>query len=317
MVSILSAVPSWACSVCGCGDPLASAGTAHLLADTFRLSLESVYLTASAQSDDLTESSETVRQVNLNSTLSYSPSDDLVLSATFPLVEKYWYYTASPQTLSLGGANDEGTPFGIGDVMVGARYYLLSETNFMAKMYRGLAVSAGVYLPTGGTNFTSLITGNNLDTHAQLGTGAWAFYGGLLFSRVADDFSFNANANVILRTVAGTNDPASPVYQYTFGDSITGGVQGQLHLSDPTAVSLALEGRYASSDTELNPNMGPGIVSTPNTGGTVLDLTPGFWWNISGDSALYAKVQIPFLTSLNGVQDVGPTYTLGTQFLIH
>src|SRR5580692_5183018 len=83
--------PVRACSVCGCGDPLASAGTAHPQADSFRLSLQNIYLTASAQSDDLTGSTETVRQVNLNSTLTYSPTGDISLSVMLPLVEKYWF----------------------------------------------------------------------------------------------------------------------------------------------------------------------------------------------------------------------------------
>src|SRR5208283_1592953 len=78
---IFSANSSWACSICGCGDPLASSGTAHPLADSWRVSFENIYLTASAQSDDLTGSTESVRQVNLNTTLSYSPTNDLSLTA--------------------------------------------------------------------------------------------------------------------------------------------------------------------------------------------------------------------------------------------
>ena len=298
-----------ACSVCGCGDPLASAGSAHPLAGSFRLDVENIYLTASAQSDDFM-STESVRQVNLDTTLTYSPTDDLSLSAMFPVVEKYFKVT-----VPIGP--DDGTPFGVGDMLFGARYFFLSETDFKTKQHTGMAISAGVYFPTGGTDFTSVITGQNLDTHAQLGTGAWAFYGGLLYNRVWDEFTLSANANFILRTRAGTTDPASPVYQYAFGNAFTGGVQGQLHVADTVALSLAAEGRYAASDTYTNPTLGPGIVDTPNTGGTVIDATPGVWWNISGDSTLYAKVQIPFYTRLNGVQEVDPTYMVGTQFLIH
>lgn len=298
-----------ACSVCGCGDPLASAGSAHPLAGSFRLDIESVYLTASAQSDDFM-STESVRQVNLNTTLAYSPTDDLSLSVMFPMVEKYFKVTEP-----IGP--DDGTPFGIGDILLGARYFFLSDTDFTTKQHTGMAVSAGVYFPTGGTDFTSVITGANLDTHAQLGTGAWAFLGGLLYNHVWSDFTLSVNANYILRTRAGTTDPNSPVYQYAFGNAFTAGVQGQLHVAETLAFSLAAEGRYASSDTYTNAALGPGIVNTPNTGGTVLDATPGVWWNLSGDSTLYAKVQIPFYTSLNGVQEVDPTYTVGTQFLIH
>lgn len=301
--------PLSACSVCGCGDPLASAGSAHPLAGSFRLDMASIYLTASAQSDDFM-STESVRQVNLNTTLTYSPTSDLSLSVMFPVVEKHFQVSAPH-------GPDEGTPFGIGDIMLGARYYFLSDTDFKTKEHTGMAVSGGVYFPTGGSDFTSIITGGNLDTHAQLGTNAWAFYGGLLYNHVWDDFTLSANANYILRTRAFTTDPNSPMYQYAFGDAFTAGIQGQLHVADSLAFSLAVEGRYATSDTYTNSDFGPGIVNAPNTGGTVLDATPGVWWNVSGDSTLYAKVQIPFCTNLNGIQEVDPTYIVGTQFLIH
>lgn len=290
-----------ACSVCGCGDPLASAGTAMPLPNTFQLSLESQYLTASAQSDDLV-STESVRQVNLNTTLTYNLSMDLSLSVMLPVVEKYW-------SLTPPAGPDEGTPFGIGDLMMGARYFFLSDTDFKTKQHEDAIVSGGVYFPTGRTDAASLVTGQNLDTHAQLGTGAWAFYGGLRFNRGWDDLRLSAYGSLILRTAPGTTDPNSPVYQYTFGNALTGGVQGQLNLTEYLAASLALEGRTADSDRSMD-----GTV--PNTGGTVIDLTPGFWWNVTGDSTLYAKVQVPFLTNLNGIQQVDPTYILGTQFLI-
>ncbi len=316
VISIFTTHSSWSCSVCGCGDPLASAGSARPLAGSWRISFEHIYLTASAQSDDLTGSIESIRQVNLNTTLSYNPTDDLTLTAMFPMVEKYWSYTASPVALSRGGGNDEGTPFGIGDIMVGARYFFWQETDMKAMQHQALAISGGVYLPSGGTNFTSLITGNNLDTHAQLGTDAIGFYGGILFNKVWDDFSLNINFNVVARTKALTNDPNSPIYDYTFGTSYTGGLQGQLQVADDFAFSGAVEGRYAITDTELSMTDMTNLVNTPNTGGTVLDATPGVWWNVSGDTTLYAKIQIPFYTDLTGSQFVGPTYILGTQFLI-
>ncbi|MGH7740020.1 MAG: hypothetical protein ACREL1_07725 [bacterium] len=311
------AIRAKACSVCGCGDPLASAGDARPLVDTFHLSLESVYLTASAQSDDDATQNEAVRQTNLNATLTYSLTNDLSLSLMLPLEEKYWTLSAGDAPAVAGGTlADTGTPFGLGDILVGARYFFLSETDLVNKEHTGLAVSGGVYVPTGGTNFKSGITGDNLDTHSQLGTGAWGFYGGLLFNQICDNFTFSANANLVVRTTPGTANTDSPVYQYTFGNAFTGGVEGRLEVTDTLALSLAVEGRYADPDRELN-DSGDAIINTPSTGGTVLDATPGVWWNLSGDSTLYAKVQLPFYTGLDGVQEVDPTYTMGTQFLIH
>jgi hypothetical protein len=319
--------PVRACSVCGCGDPLASSGSAHPLADSFRLDFESIYLTAAAVGDAPGDTQwESLRQVNLNTTLSYAPTNDISLIVMLPIVEKYWSLSGGPNNyedaLVPGGTiADTGTPFGIGDVNVGMRYFFWQETDFKTKIHQALALSAGSYLPTGATNIVSGITGQPIDTHAQLGTGAFGLYAGLLYNHVWDNFTLSANGNVVFHTAALTNDVNSAVYEYTFGTSYTGGLSGQLKLGDTMAAGLAVEGRYTDPDTEPNPNdtLAPGVPTwnTPNTGGTVIDLSPSLYWNVSGDSVLYGKVQIPTITHFIGSQTLGPTYVFGTQFLIH
>lgn len=328
IVSIFFVNPSSACSVCGCGDPLASSGSAHPLAGSFRLDFESIYLTASALGDDPgTNQTESLVQVNLNTTLSYAPTDDISLIMMVPIVEKYWSLDEGPNNVDAPSSSpnesiaDTGTPFGIGDINVGARYFFWQETDFKEKTHQALALSVGSYLPTGGTNIISGITGLPIDTHAQLGTGAFGLYGGFLYNHVWDDFTLSANGNVVVHTEASTNDVNSAVYEYTFGTSYTGGLSCQLTVTDTLALSLAVEGRYTDSDTEPNPydTYGPGVPTwdTPNTGGTVIDFSPSVYWNVSGDSTLYGKVQIPAITGFNGQQTLGPTYVFGTQFLIH
>ncbi len=296
------------------------------MADSFRLDFESVYLTASALSDNpASTDSESLRQINLNTTLSYAPTDDISLIVMLPLVEKYWSLSAGlndgDAVVPGGSLADTGTPFGVGDVNVGVRYFFWQETDFKSKTHQALALSAGSYLPTGATNIVSGITGNPIDTHAQLGTGAFGLYAGLLYNHVWDDFTLSANGNVVVHTTPSTNDIISPVFEYTFGASYTGGVSGQLKVGDTLAAGLAVEGRYADADTEPNPNdnLAPRVPTwdTPHTGGTVIDLSPSLYWNVSGDSVLYGKVQIPTITHFNGSQTLGPTYVFGTQFLIH
>jgi hypothetical protein len=331
IVLIFTVNSSWACSVCGCGDPLASSGSAHPLAGSFRLDFESIYLTAAALGDAPgTDQTESLVQVNLNTTLSYAPTDDLNLIVMVPIVEKYWSLDEGPNNVEapVPGESiaDTGTPFGIGDINVGARYFFWQETDFKEKTHQALALSFGSYLPTGATNIVSGITGQPIDTHAQLGTGAFGLYGGLLYNHIWDDFTLSANANVVVHTAALTSDINSPVYEYTFGTSYTGGISGQLKVEDTLALGLAVEGRYTVSDTEPNPNdsnsdgslnAGQPTWDTPNTGGTVIDLSPSVYWNVTGDAVLYGKVQIPTITAFNGQQTLGPTYVFGTQFLIH
>ncbi len=319
-------LPLYACSVCGCGDPLASSGSAHPMAGSFRLDFESIYLTAAALGDDPgTTQWESLTQVNLNTTLSYAPTDDISLIVMVPIVEKYWSLSAGANNwedaLVPGGTiSDTGTPFGIGDINVGARYFFWQETDFKTKIHQALALSLGSYLPTGATNVVSGITGQPIDTHAQLGTGAFGVYAGLLYNHVWDGFTLSANANVVVHTEASTNDVNSAVYEYTFGTSYTGGISGQLKVADPLSVGLAVEGRYTDPDTEPNGNLslvaGVATWDTPNTGGTVIDLSPSVYWNVTGDAVLYGKVQIPTITNFIGQQTLGPTYVFGTQFLI-
>jgi len=322
---------SQACSVCGCGDPLASSGSAHPMAGSVRLDFEEVYLTASAISDAPGSNQwESLRQTNLNTTLSYAPSDDISLIVMVPIVQKYWSLDEGPNnedaTLAGQSIADTGTPFGIGDINIGARYFFWQETDFQTKQHQALAISFGSYLPTGATNIVSGITGDPIDTHAQLGTGAFGLYAGLLYNHVWDGFTLSVNANVVYHTQALTNDPTSPVYEYTFGTSYTGGISGQLKIDDPLAVALAVEGRYTDPDTEPNPNdsnsdgstaAGQPTWNTPNTGGTVIDLSPAVYWNATGTAVLYGKVQIPTITNFIGQQTLGPTYIFGTQFLIN
>jgi hypothetical protein len=323
---------SQACSVCGCGDPLASSGSAHPMADSWRLDFETVYLTASALSDSPgSNQTESLRQTSLNTTVSYAPTDDISLIVMFPFVQKYWSLDEGPGNIDAGAGSaqsiaDTGTPFGVSDINVGIRYFFWQETDFKTKVHQALAISVGSYLPTGATNIVSGITGNPIDTHAQLGTGALGLYAGLLYNHVWDDFTLSVNANVVYHTQALTADTTSPVYEYTFGTSYTGGISGQLKLADPLAVGLAVEGRYTDADSEPNPNnsnsdgsiaAGQTTWNTPNTGGTVIDLSPSVYWNVTGTAVLYGKVQIPTIMNFIGQQTLGPTYIFGTQFLVN
>jgi hypothetical protein len=81
------------------------------------------------------------------------------------------------------------------------------------------------------------------------------------------------------------------------------------HLDDAFAVSLGSDGRYADHD------ISGGSIQI-NTGGTVMDLTPGIAWSPLVDWGIYTRVQIPIIAGLFGTQSVGATAILGTQFLI-
>ena len=105
-----STKPLIACSVCGCGDPLQAAGTVHSMAGDIHLGLETLYLTASAQSDDNPTQIESLTQKTLNTIVTFSPNNDLILVALVPFTQKDW---------NLSAGNDQpasASPIGLGDI---------------------------------------------------------------------------------------------------------------------------------------------------------------------------------------------------------
>lgn len=302
-IAVLCARPLLACSICGCGDPLQSLGSESPRADTLSLGLETVYLTATAQSDDNGTQSETLTQKTLNMRVTFSPAASLDLVAIVPLTQKDW-------SLSVGSSSDPAAdnaaataaPLGFGDMTLGLRYFLVAELDGENRSLQNFALSFGSTLPTGrGEDVDS--NGVRFDQHGQLGTGAWGPYVGLFYSRVFADWNLSANVNGLFH---GTN-----VEGYSFGSALTWGLQVQVHVGgDAFALSLAAEGRSADHDLSVQETQ-------VNTGGTVMALTPGFAFNPAGTFGIYGRVQLPVLTDLFGTQTIGATAIFGTQLTLN
>jgi hypothetical protein len=280
-----------ACSVCGCGDILQSAGGVPPLPGDFRFTLQTDYLTATAASDEDPDRTESLTQQGVAGTLLYGPTESLSLIAIVPFLSKDW-------TLDGGSELPESaSPTGIGDVNVGARYYFMRRTDVVERHRQFLAVSAGSTLPTGSDD--AQVDGARIDQHAQLGTGAFGPYVGVSYVLEGGLWNLWANVNGNFNT---TNS-----YDYRYGNAARWGVGAQRRLGTGFAASLAGEGRYASKDTAQGE-------AQLNTGGTVLDITPGISWSPAATFAFYARAQIPVFTDLFGEQTVGTTFQIGFQF---
>ncbi len=289
--------PVYACSVCGSGDPLQATGTTRPMRDNWWLSFEAVYLTAVAQSDDNPLQTENLIQKTLNTILTYSPTNNLTFVGIVPFTEKDWVLSAASDGSDQAAL---ANPIGLGDLNLGLRYFLIAEVDFSTKISQNFAITAGTTIPTGDENAVDS-NGDRFDQHAQLGTGEWGPYGGIFYSILLDDWTFSANFDTLFHAVNA--------YQYHFGTSFNWGAQAMLRFNDAFALSLGTEGRYADHDTSNE------VVQT-NTGGTVMDITPGISWSPLDGWGLYSRVQIPVITDLFGSQSVGATAILGSQFLI-
>jgi hypothetical protein len=293
---------AFACSVCGCGDPLLEAGTTHPMPGTWRINFESLYLTATAQSDDNPLQTESLTQKTLNTIVTYNPVARLTLVGIVPYTQKDWALSAATDG---SDPADSASPVGFGDLNFGLRYFLISDVDYETRISQNFAITAGTVIPTGNENGMDA-AGSRIDQHAQLGTGGWGPYGGFLYSFLDKDWMLSANGAAIFHTV-------NP-YQYTYGMSFNWGAQAMLHLNETFALSLGTDGRYSDHDTDSSVTPNTTLV---NTGGTVIDLTPGIAWSPSEDWGLYSRIQIPIIASLFGTQTVGATVIVGTQLLVH
>jgi len=282
---------AWACSVCGCGDPLASAGEARLITGQLRLALDTELLTARARSDDDPAFVEYLTQYTIRPVFAFSPTEILTLLVQIPVVRKEWS-EATP-----GYPPTTATPTGLGDVDVATRVFVYTKTRLVQMSRETLALSAGSSLPTGDNSVQA--QGRRIDEHAQLGTGAFGPYAGVLYAFRRDPWNFFGSVTGRVRTRNG--------YGYKYGSALLWSLRGDYRLFDWLSASVSFDGRYAARDDRNG---------TPqnNTGGLVLAATPGLKLRVYEELWLYASAQIPVFTHFFGEQHVGPVFTASVQY---
>jgi hypothetical protein len=81
------------------------------------------------------------------------------------------------------------------------------------------------------------------------------------------------------------------------------------------ALDLGLDGRYVVANRAVDPD-GTVTSRVGNTGGTVLSLAPGVYFNAVGKVWLFARGQVPVYSHLFGEQSVKPSFTAGFQYQV-
>ena len=102
---------------------------------------------------------------------------------------------------------------------------------------------------------------------------------------------------------------------YKFGDATLWSIHGQYRPLDTLALDLGIDGRYARADKATAAG-DSSASSVDNTGGTLLSLAPGVYFNAVGAFWVFARGQIPFYKNLVGEQDVKPSVALGLQYQV-
>jgi hypothetical protein len=296
MVSVFAPfciLPANACSICESGDPLAPAGIAKLDAGQYQIALSYEYLTARARSHEDPLFIEELTQMTLRPVFVFSPWEPLSAVVQVPVVYKNFSETAE------GSSANRTRPTGLGDVDLGVRFFLLSHKDFDRNSWHRFGVSLGSSLPTGRNDAQS--NGLRLDDHAQLGTGAFTPYAGLIYSFSQDPWNFFGTVHA--------KTPLSNGYAYRYGSALLWSLTLEYRAITRLSLGLGFDGRYALRDVHDAENVS-------NTGGFVAAATPMVKFNVYDALWLTARAQLPFVTHLFGEQSVGPTVVVGVQYTI-
>lgn len=294
----------WACSVCGCGDPLLIASDPAAINGVLRLQLDSEYLRVDARNDLQPGYTDQLTQWSFRLNVAYRPIERLSFTATVPVLYKIIH--------AVGGGSDETTSAltGLGDAEVAGRYAVLKSINLRNGLANELAVTAGSSIPTGRYN-AKAADGTLIDPHGQIGTGAWGPFAGLNYLVEQGHWLGFASVTGRLRTKGRYFDRST----YQFGNAAYYSVHGQYRLLSALDLDLGVDARYAEADTATDAT-GAVVERVPNTGGTVVSAAPGVYINPTDDFWFFLRAQIPVYKHLFGEQNVLPSITAGVQYLV-
>ena len=295
-----------ACSICGCGDPLLAASDPAAIAGLLRLQLDTEYLRVDAGTDDRPGYTDKLSQWSYRLNVAYRPTERLSFVATVPFLDKTIH--------TVGGGTDMLASHltGLGDAELAGRLAIWQSISYSRRRVQAFALSMGTMMPTGPNDaktVDSTGTAMPVDPHGQLGTGGWGPFAGLHYRFEQADWLGFADLSYRVRTTGSYFDGST----YKFGDALLWSLHGQYHLLPSMALDLGVDGRHARIDRRaMATDFSASSVS--NTGGTLLSLAPGIYYNAARNFWLFARGQIPFYGNLNGEQSVKPSATLGLQY---
>jgi len=283
-----------ACSICRCSDPtfnalgtnVYSSGEFHLALDWDRF--EKSQATEEGGTDEETEN-------RFTATFSYSFGERFLLVARLP-------FSHRDLTETNGGEVERTRTFGLSDPEF---YGLVSlwSSPFGPGLGRRAWISAifGVKTPWGLNDVRK--DGVRVDEHAQPGTGSTDLFGGF-----SGFYLFDLDSSIFLSAQyrgTGRND-----FGYKYGDNLIVSTAYERKLSEVFDAVVELNFRHAKRDqVDFSGEV------DPNTGGSVLYVTPRVLVNLGKGIVARVGVQIPAGQWLYGIQDEKVNYNVGLTFL--
>lgn len=191
---------------------------------------------------------------------------------------------------------------GIGDTNVFGLWRVLDQDNSAFGL--SLALTSGFSAPTGKTNAKTNM-GELFATADQPGAGAFAPFGGLVFSK--KDGRLLLSSNVLYTHYA----PGSQAT--TLGSVFDYNVAAVYELFQKTRAKkisysidgvLELNGEYMAHDTISG-------IKDPNSGGNIINVSPGIRVNIAETISTYLNINLPIAQQWNGTQSNSRYYVYG------
>ncbi|HUM01237.1 MAG TPA: hypothetical protein VL084_03060 [Thermoanaerobaculia bacterium] len=276
-------IPSRArsCSICRCGDPTFNAlGTDVFSAGAFRIAVDWDRM---EKSQGPPEESESQVSNTVTATVSYSFGDRLNLVARVP-------YSFKSLTGAMDGVPETTDTHGLADPEFFAWFRLWAsplEAGIGRRTW--VSVQVGVKTPWGQDDLTGP-DGVRLDEHAQPGTGSTDVFAGLGGFYLLDVGSSLFGSAQYRWT--GTN-----TYGYQYGRIFLANFGYERKLGPVVDAVLELNYRWAGEDTVDSSGE-----KDPDTGGSILYVTPRVLVNLGGGFVARASILIPTFRSLNGYQ---------------
>ena len=281
LLLVLTPSPARSCSMCRCGDPTFNAlGTDIYSPGAFRLAVDWDRM---EKSQGPPEESESQVANTVTATVSYSLGERLNVVARVP-------YSFRSLTDSMDGVSETTDAHGLADPEFFVWFRLWAsplEAGIGRRSW--VSVQVGVKTPWGQDDLTGP-DGDRLDEHVQPGTGSTDVFAGLGGLYMLDSVS-SVFGSVQYRWT-GTNR-----YGYQYGRIFLANLGYERKLGSVVDAVLELNDRWAGEDTVDSSGE-----RDPDTGGSILYVTPRVLVRLWGGLVARGAVLIPTFKDLNGYQ---------------
>jgi len=275
-----------ACSVCGCDPAAGTLGLDRPSTKDLRVAVETRYLRKESGTGDDAESD---REGRLLLRAQYALAPRFVLQAEVP-----WFIWK--EHLNGAGIRDDRAT-GLGDVAVAARAEVL---RLGLEARHVVALTGTLKLPTGPND--RRLGEDAPDEHLQLGSGSWDQLLGASYAYGARPWTLFAN---LTGRMNGTNARG---FRYGHALFATVGARRALGEAGRYLVSLEAQLRSAGKDRRSDGS------HDEDSGGQILYTTASAAAGLTDNLLVRAIVQVPTVTSLNGVQSEHPVAYLALSY---